>query len=242
MARNTADLLLTDPPYNVHYEGEAGAIQNDNMEPLEFVRFLADAFINAKTFTRPGGAFYIWHASKTVHEFETALKQAGIQTRQQLIWNKNTFTMGRQDYQWKHEPCLYGWFDGAAHYFLDDRTQSTVFEDKGIDLKKLEKDEMLTLLKEIFSDKISTTIISEDKPSRNVEHPTMKPIRLIARLIENSTQPKEIVLDLFGGSGSTLIAAEQLNRDCFMMECDPVYCDVIIHRWEILTGNKAVLL
>ena len=149
--------------------------------------------------------------------------------------------MGRQDYQWKHEPCLYGWKGGAAHYFKDDRSQTTVFDDK-IDLKKLKKDEMLQLLQEVFSEKIQTTVLYEDKPLRNDLHPTMKPVRLMGKLISNSTKEGEIVLDLFGGSGSTLIACEQLDRRCCIMELDPKYCDVIIDRWETFTGEKAILL
>ena len=157
-----------------------------------------------------------------------------------MIWNKNSMTFGRSDYQWKHEPLFYGWKDGAAHYFTDDRTQTTVIEDKGIDLKKLKKEEMLKLLQEIYSDKISTTIINENKPSSSEEHPTMKPIKLLARHIKNSSRINESVLDLFGGSGSTLIACEQLNRKCYTMELDPKYVDVIIKRWESLTGQQAV--
>ena len=148
--------------------------------------------------------------------------------------------LGRQDYQQKHEPCLYGWKDGAAHYFIDDRTQTTVFEDKGIDLKKLKKEEMLKLLQDIFSDKVSATVIHEEKPLKNDLHPTMKPIRLLARLIRNSSKQGELVFDGFGGSGSTLIACEQTNRKCNMMEYDPKYVDVIVKRWENLTGKTAI--
>lgn len=153
---------------------------------------------------------------------------------------KNTIVLGRQDYQWKHEPCLYGWKEGT-HYFTDDRTQATVYDDK-IDLKKLKKDEMLELLEKIFSDKTPTSVIYEDKPSVSDIHPTMKPLKLVARLISNSTRPGALVLDLFGGSGSTLIACEQLNRRCFTMELDPHYVDVIIERWENFTGKKAELI
>ena len=159
-----------------------------------------------------------------------------------MIWNKSSFVFGRQDYHWKHEPCLYGWKEGASHYFIDDRTQSTVIEDKGVDLKKLKKEEMLHLLQEIFSEKVSTTVIDEDKVVVNSLHPTMKPIRLLARLIKNSCKQKELVLDLFGGSGSTLMACEQLDRVCYMMEFDPKYATVIIDRWEQFTGKKAIKL
>ncbi len=253
MGDNVADMMLTDPPYNVDYGEKAEAInpygyhfsprriENDRMSDSEFLSFLTKAFDNARNSIRPGGAFYIWHASSTLYEFETALKRAGMQTRQQLIWNKSSMVLGRQDYQWKHEPCLYGWKDGAAHYFVDDRKQTTVFEDEVPNFKSMKKDELVALLSDIFSDKVSTTVISENRPSLSPEHPTMKPIKLLARLIKNSSKIGESVLDLFGGSGSTLIACEQLNRTCYMMELDPKYCDVIIGRWETLTGQKAVL-
>ena len=157
-----------------------------------------------------------------------------------LIWNKNSFTMGHQDYQWKHEACIYGWTEGASHYFVDDRTQATVIEDKRIDINKLKKDEMRDLLRDIFSDKISTTILNEDKPSRNDDHPTMKPLKLLARLVKNSSKVGEIVLDTFGGSGSTLITCEQLGRRCYTMELDPRYADVIVKRYLNFTGADSV--
>lgn len=203
--------------------------------------FLRDAFAAADQVMKPGAAFYIWHAESGGSVFRTALIKVGWKLRQCLIWVKNGFVIGRQDYQWRHEPCLYGWKDGAAHYFTNDRTQSTVFDDK-IDLKKLKKEEMLQLLQEVFSEKIPTTILYEDKPLRNDVHPTMKPVPLMGKLISNSTKAGETVLDLFGGSGSTMIACEQLGRSCCMMELDPKYCDVIIDRWETFTGEKAVLL
>lgn len=144
--------------------------------------------------------------------------------------------MGRQDYQWKHEPCLYGWKAGAAHYFTDDRTNTTVIEDK-IDLKKLKKEELLALLTDILSEKTPNTIINCDKPTRSAEHPTMKPILLLAPLIKNSSRPNEIVADGFLGSGSTMIAAHQLKRRCFGMELDPIYCQVIIDRMKKFDGS-----
>lgn len=161
--------------------------------------------------------------------------------RQVLVWVKNSIVLGRQDYQWKHEPCLYGWKEGAGHYFVDDRTQATVIDDS-IDLRKLKKDEMLRMLQAIYSDKASTTVLYENKPTVNDLHPTMKPVKLLARQIRNSTRPGDLVLDVFGGSGSTLIACEQLNRTCFINELDPRYVDVIIDRWERFTGEKAVRL
>lgn len=136
--------------------------------------------------------------------------------------------------------CI-GWKEGAAHYFVDDRTQSTVIEDRHQDFRKLKKEELIKILEETYRERISTTIIEEDKPTINDLHPTMKPIKLLSRLIKNSSRVDECVLDLFGGSGSTLIACEQLSRTCYMMELDPKYCDVIIKRWETLTGKKAEL-
>lgn len=247
-----ADLVVTDPPYNVAIVGGSHALSpeerlkrggltiiNDKMESGEFNSFLVKCFYNISHSLKDGGAFYVWYASAEHINFETALNKNNLQVKEQLIWNKSSFTFGRADYHWKHEPCLYGWKEGAAHYFTDDRTQSTVIEDKGIDLKKLKKEEMLKLLEEIFSDKVSTTVINEDKPSKCDLHPTMKPVKLFARLIKNSSKQEEIVLDLFGGSGSTLIACEQLNRRCNMMEYDEKYATVIVDRWEKLTGRKA---
>ena len=244
MGGEEADLFITDPPYNVNYEGKTGLkIQNDNMEDAQFQSFLRDAFATANAVMKPGAAFYIWHADSEGYNFRHACKDVEWKVRQCLIWVKNTFVLGRQDYQWKHEPCLYGWKDGAAHYFIDDRKFSTVIEDEAeIEPSKMKKDELVALLERILAEKISTTVLYEQKPARNAEHPTMKPVRLIARLIKNSSRPNEKVLDLFGGSGSTLIAAEQLSRSCCMCELDEKYCDVIIDRWEKFTGKKAVLI
>jgi len=238
-----ADLVVTDPPYNVAIENSQGmTIQNDNMGSSQFLSFLTEAFNCLNESLKFGGAFYVWFASREHINFETALNNNGLQVRQELIWNKNALILGRSDYQWKHEPCLYGWKEGASHYFVDDRSQTTVIEDNKPDKKKKKKEEMQKLLEEIYSDKVSSTIINEDKPVVNDLHPTMKPIKLIARLVNNSSRAGELVLDLFGGSGSTLITCEQLNRKCYMMEYDPVYVDVIIERWEKFTGRKAVKL
>ena len=207
-----ADMILTDPPYNVDYEGktqDALKIVNDKMDNNEFYNFLHIACKNLYDFTKEGGCIYVFHADTEGLNFRNAFINAGFKLAECLIWVKNTFVMGRQDYQWKHEPILYGWKEGAAHYFINDRTQSTILE--------------------------------FDKPTRNAEHPTMKPIDLLVRLIKNSSKENNIILDLFGGSGSTLIAAEQTNRISYLMELDPKYCDVIVKRWEALTGKKAKL-
>lgn len=234
---------MTDPPYNVAIENSQGmTIENDNMESGQFNDFLTAAFENMYQALKAGGSFYVWYAGLEHINFETSLNKAGFSVRQILIWNKNVFSFGRYDYHWKHEPCLYGWKEGASHYFIDDRTQSTVFEDKGIDIKKLKKAEAIKMLQDLMGDKISTTVINEDKPSVNDLHPTMKPIKLMARLIKNSSKIDETVLDLFGGSGSTLIACEQTQRKCYTMEYDEKYATVIVDRWEKFTGQKATKL
>lgn len=235
------DLLVTDPPYNVAYEGkteDALTIENDNMDDAKFREFLKDAFACADGVMRPGAAFYIWHADSEGFNFRGACRDIGWTVRQCLIWNKNQMVLGRQDYQWKHEPCLYGWKDGAAHYFVDDRNLLTVLEEES-ELKKMSKAELINYILEI-QEQTATTVINEVKPSRNGLHPTMKPLRLIERLVRNSSKKGENVLDLFNGSGSTLMVCEQLGRRYFGMELDPRYVDATIERWEEFTGKKAV--
>lgn len=242
MGGESADLLLTDPPYNVDYQGgtkDKMKIANDNMEDSAFVEFLLAAFNCAVQAMKPGAPFYIWHADSKGWEFRSALKEAGLSLRETLIWVKNALVLGRQDYQWRHEPCLYGWKEGAAHYFIDDRSQSTVIEDAGVDYRKMKKDELLKVVLQLTDVSTPNTVIYEDKPTKNDLHPTMKPVKLMARLVRNSTRQDELVLDLFGGSGSTLVACEQIKRRCFTMEFDPKYCDAILSRWEKLTGEEA---
>ena len=207
------DLLLTDPPYGVDYTGKTKSalkIENDSKTDDEFIEFLKSAFLAADAVMKPGAVFYIWHASLKTYAFESACQMAGWEVRQVLIWVKNAMVMGRQDYQWKHEPCLYGWKSGAGHLWASDRKQTTVLE--------------------------------FDRPSRNAEHPTMKPIPLFDYQIKNNTKGGDTVLDLFGGSGTTIMACEQNGRHGYCMEYDPKYVDVIIDRWEKFTGKKAVLL
>ena len=211
MMDKQSDLIVTDPPYNVDYEGKtknALKISNDSMDDQQFRQFLVDAFTNMNIALKPGGGFYIWHADSEGYNFRGACHDVGWKVRQCLIWNKNSMVLGRQDYHWKHEPCLYGWKDGASHKWNTDRKQTTVLE---------------------FS-----------RPSKNIEHPTMKPIDLIAYQIENSSYPNDLVLDLFLGSGSTLIASEKTGRVCYGMELDPKYADVIIKRWQDFTGKDAI--
>ena len=238
MAGRKADLLLTDPPYNVNYEGSNGlTIQNDNMSNSQFLEFLSTAFVVAESNMKPGAVFYIWHADLEGYNFRVACKTAGLQLRECLIWVKNSLVMGRQDYQWRHEPCLYGWKDGASHKWNGGRKQTTTIE--AIDL--MNEEELRKAYKEL-TEQIDNSVIYEDKPKSNKQHPTMKPIKLLARLIRNSSNVGDLVLDLFGGSGSTLIACEQIGRKCYMNELDPHYASVIIERWEQYTGKQATKL
>ena len=229
-----AQLLLTDPPYNVAYVGgtpDALTIENDCMDAGAFQDFLATAFENANAALAPGGAFYIWHADSEGYNFRMAAHRVGWQIRQVLIWVKNSLVLGRQDYQWQHEPCLYGWKDGAPHYFTAARDETTVIEDRP-DLKAMKAPELREMLTNLLAAGTTpSTVIHANKPARSEDHPTMKPVSLIARLVRNSTQRAETVLDPFGGSGTTIIACEQLGRSCRMMELDPKYCDVIRRRW-----------
>ena len=231
-----ADMVITDPPYNVNYEGgtkDKLKIMNDSMSNDEFYIFLYDFYTALGSFTKLGGAWYVWHADSEGHVFRQAFKDSGLLLKQCLIWVKNSMVMGRQDYHWKHEPCLYGWKEGAAHYFTSDRTKTTVIEDS-VNVSKLTKEEMKKMLNEILSDKTKSTILHCNKPYRNAEHPTMKPILLFAPLIENSSRVGEIVADGFLGSGSTMVAAHQLKRKCYGMELDPKYCQVIVDRMKKL--------
>ena len=196
-----ADMVVTDPPYNVAYEGrtkDALTIENDSMGNDDFYKFLYDFYTALATAVKKGGAIYVWHASSEVINFAKAMVDAGWLLKQQLIWVKNTMVMGRQDYQWKHEPCLYGWLPGDSHKWYSDRKQ--------------------------------TTVINFDKPQRNGEHPTMKPIGLFGYQIENSSKVGDIVIDAFGGSGTAMVACEQLKRKARIIELDPKYCDVIVNR------------
>lgn len=211
-AGQLVDMWLTDPPYNVAYEGgtkEKLTIKNDSMGDDQFRQFLRDCYVAADTVMKPGAVFYIWHADSEGFNFRGAARDAGWQVRQCLIWKKSSLVLGRQDYQWQHEPCLYGWKEGAGHLWAADRKQ--------------------------------TTILEFDKPARNGEHPTMKPVALFEYQLLNNTKGGDIVLDSFGGSGTTVIAAEKNGRFARLMELDPKYCDVIVTRWQAFTGKHAHL-
>jgi DNA modification methylase len=246
-----ADLILTDPPYNVSYgKGRShnkkdrkmhDKILNDELKDKEFYDFLFKTFKNCNDIIlREGGTIYVFHSDSERINFTKAFQENNLYFSQILIWVKNHFVLGRNDYQNKHETIMYGWKKGKSHYFIDNRTQGNVFEDK-IDIYRLRKDEVLRILESILSNnKIETTVMHYDKPLINDLHPTMKPIKLLGRFIINSSKPKDLIVGLFGGSGGTLIASEQLNRQCFMMELEPKYCDVIIERWQNLTKREAI--
>ena len=206
------DMWLTDPPYNVAYEGktkDALKIQNDSMDDDQFRQFLRDAYVAADAVMKPGAVFYIWYADVETYNFVGAVRDAQWKMSQVLIWKKSSLILGRKDYHFRHEPCIYGWKEGAAHLWAADRKQ--------------------------------TTILEFDRPSRNAEHPTMKPVALFEYQMLNNTKGGDIILDSFGGSGTTLIAAEKNGRVSRLMELDPKYCDVIVKRWQQFTGKKAIL-
>lgn len=200
-----ANLVVTDPPYNVNYEGSAGKIQNDNMENDKFYQFLLDAFLNMEKALADDASIYVFHADTEGLNFRKAFSDAGFYLSGTCIWKKQSLVLGRSPYQWQHEPCLYGWKKKGKHQWYSDRKQTTIWE--------------------------------FDKPKKNGDHPTMKPIPLIAYPIKNSSMSNCIILDPFGGSGSTLIACEQLGRICHTIELDENYCDVIVKRYIEQVGS-----
>lgn len=225
------DLVITDPPYNVNYEGSTGLrIANDNMSDSEFYNFILKAYENMFSAMKAGAPIYIFHAD-TVGEFKVAFKKAGFKFSQLLVWIKNGFVMGRQDYHWQHEPIIYGWKEGDAHKWFGERDKSSVIEFQEKKLNKMSKEELITLIKDKYLNESNSTVIREDKPVLNGDHPTMKPIKLLSRLILNSSRQGNIVLDSFGGSGSTLIACEKTKRINYSIELDERYVDVIVKRY-----------
>lgn len=256
MAGSEADLVITDPPYNVDYEAKdkslersykrntsrkTNEIANDKMDENDFYKFLYQIFSNYLDIAKAGAAVYVFHADSEGLTFRQAFDASGFTLKQVLIWEKNQFVIGRQDYHWRHEPILYGWKEGAAHYFIDDRSQDTVFIEDDIDFSAMKKEALVAYIEDIRA-KLSarTSVQYEKKPARSDMHPTMKPVALVGRLMANSSRRGELVADFFGGSGTTLMAAEQLGRVAYLMELNPKYCDVIINRWEEYTGKKAV--
>lgn len=232
------DMVWTDPPYNVDYEGQDGMkIANDNMGDSEFRQFLYDSLTAAFMVTREGGPIYIAHADSEGYNFRGAMTDAGWLYKQCLIWVKSSMVLGRQDYQWQHEPILYGWKPGAAHRWFGEFNKKTVIDDEP-DIKAMDKAELTNYIRTLRN-ALNTSVIREDKPKSSDDHPTMKPVALITHMLKNSSARGDRVLDLFGGSGSTLIAAERTGRKAYLSEMDPRYCDVIVKRWEEYTGGTA---
>ena len=247
MGGEKADLLLTDPPYNVDYKGAAGKILNDKHSDAVFLKFLVAAFKAADGAMRDGAAFYVWHAILQSYNFWGAVRSVGWQVRECLIWVKDVMVFGRADYQWRHEPCLYGWREGAAHVWRGGRKQSTVVE---LIPESVETDAESGVVRfhvagrtfqipaDAVAEVVDTSIIPLPKPTASKLHPTMKPVALFAYLVRNSTEPGDIVLDLFGGSGTTVIACVETQRRARIMELDPKFCDVIRRRWaEYVHGD-----
>lgn len=246
MAGKEADLIVTDPPYNVDYASKNEMLNaadkgnrvqtdivNDAMDDDHFKAFLETIYSNYAAVSRKGAAIYVFHASREAVNFINGLRLAGFAYKQQLIWVKNNIVIGRQDYQWQHEPIIYGWKEGGPHYFVAERNNRTVIEDK-IDLDAMSKKDLLEFAKEMLNDaEHPTTVIHEDKPLVNAEHPTMKPVKLCGRFIKNSSRAGELVVDFFLGSGSTLIASHQLDRNCYGIEISPEYCQVILDRIKL---------
>lgn len=240
MNGDRADMVFTDPPYNVAVESElAGTIMNDDMSQVEFRQFLDKTYKRYHENMKLGAVIYVAHSESERASFTQSFLDAGFKLAQNLIWNKSHAVISRQDYNWKHEPILYGWKQGAGHYYCQDFTQTTVIEDKP-DYKNLEKKDLIKIIRKM-SENFDETVINYDKPTRSELHPTMKPVGLVQRLIQNSSKQDWLVLDLFGGAGSTLIASVKAKRKCYMMELDPKFADVIVNRWQKYTGKEAVL-
>lgn len=225
-----AQLTVTDPPYNVNYEGKDGMkIKNDHMESGSFFEFLSKFYSLTYKYSDDGAGIYVWHSDTEGDTFRKALKNAGFKLSACLIWVKNMFVLSRQDYHWQHEPCLYGWKDTKKHYFISERIHTTTIDDRP-NLKKMNKEDLLHWIEQ-QDDLMKTTILREDKPVSSDLHPTMKPVRLIGRLIRNSSQKGWLVFDAFMGSGTTMIACEQLGRRAYGVEYDPIYMDNIVKRY-----------
>jgi DNA modification methylase len=251
MAGGLADIVWTDPPYNVNYEGSAGKIENDNMADGAFGEFLQDAMDNVYAVTREGGAIYVAHADTEGLNFRRAFTQAGFKLSGCTIWQKDSLVLGRSDYQWRHEPILYGWKPGAAHTWYGGRKQTTILNlldelpikplpDGTFELRHGESRFIISGA-DIQVEGIVPSVFLESKPKRNGEHPTMKPVALIERQLKNNAKAGAVVLDVFGGSGSTLIAAQRLGMAARLVEFDPRFCDVIVKRWQDYTNRHATL-
>ena len=251
MRGELADMCWTDPPYNVAYETKAGKIANDDLDDKEFRDFLSGAYACAYAALKPGGAIYVAHADTEGLNFRATFRAAGFKLSGCLVWRKDSLVLGRSDYQWQHEPILYGWKPGSAHRWYGGRKLTTMIDldQDRMPFKRRDDGRYELRIGEVTFvvdgtatiEEVVPSVINEPKPKRSVGHPTMKPVALIERMLRNSARPGDIVLDLFGGSGSTLMAAERLGMCARLSELDPGYCDVIVERYEAYTGRKAVL-
>lgn len=244
------DACWTDPPYNVNYQGAAGSIANDNLAENDFRQFLTRAMKAAASVMKPGAPIYVAHADTEGLAFREAFRAAGFKLSGCLVWVKPSLVLGRSDYQWRHEPILYGWKPGAAHAWYGGRKQTTVREAGAVPLRIMPDGTVQVDVasrtfvvsgQNLTVEAYDGSVIRAEKPARNAEHPTMKPVALILEMIENSTRRGDRVLDPFGGSGSTLIACHRAGRVARLMELDPKYCDVIVERWQTFTGQTATV-
>jgi DNA modification methylase len=239
MAGGKADLVWTDPPYNVAIDGKAGTIMNDDMGDSQFRDFLLAVYGCYFAVMREGACIYVAHADSERANFTQAYKDSGLKLSQVLIWVKQSATLSRQDFNWQHEPILYGWKEGAGHYFCGDFTRTTVIDDD-VDLKNMKREQLIALVNDMRTE-AKSTVLRHDRPTKSDLHPTMKPVALVQRMIQWSSRNGEVVLDLFGGSGSTLIAAHKCGRQARLMELDPRFADVIVRRWQEFSGESATL-
>lgn len=245
LAGETVDLVWTDPPYNVAIEGAAGSIENDDLSAGEFRDLLDGAFASAFQALRPGGSIYVAHADSERLAFTAAFLAAGFKLSGVVVWRKNSLVLGRSDYQWQHEPILYGWKPGRAHRWFGGRKQTTVTEAEGRPFRAQPDgtwhvvlgDRILVVAgTDLTVTELEGSVMEVDRPTRSELHPTMKPVQLIVRQLVNSSRAGDVVLDLFGGSGSTLIACHGTQRAARLMELDPRFVDVICHRFQEHTG------
>jgi DNA modification methylase len=251
MRGERADCVWTDPPYNVAYEADGHrAIANDDMGDAQFRQFLLDAFMGVHDAMKPGAAIYVAHADTEGLNFRASFTAAGFKLSGCLIWRKDALVLGRSDYQWQHEPILYGWKKGSAHRFYGGRKQTTIqqFGDGSPFVELPDGRWQIQLGNQTMIvdgaahvQEVVPSVFLEDKPKRNAFHPTMKPVALIERHLKHSARPRDVILDPFGGSGSTLMASERLGMQARLIELDPAYVDVIVSRWEAYTGQTAEL-
>lgn len=244
-----ADAVFTDPPYNVNYEGGAGKIKTDDMEDGNFRTFLVRAYSVMYRVLKDGAAVYICHADTEGLNFRSAFKDAGFKLAGCLIWCRDALVLGRSDYQWQHEPILYGWKPTGPHKWYGDRKSTTIAEfmldgpiaqvEPNVYRLRLGDQWFQIRGEKLTVDELETTVVRVARPKKNEEHPTMKPVALIDKMLRNSTKKNDLVFDPFGGSGSTLISCEKLGRTAYLCELEPKFVDVIVLRWEKATGKKA---